>query len=382
MISRFQLILLLVISVIFVSCKDDKDPVKPELQVPPTYDFARDNRSSVNYAGQIHRQNMLKEIAAYLATFTSSDIGSHYQFTADKLINMYENTNSPFTDASLTFVLDKRLSDKTSASPAHVAHQGTTINWFKGILEDAASAATHSRPATPGSSGVLGTTNKYLVSEKGVEYSQLFQKALMGACFMDQAVNNYLTDAKLINNDQVVAGENYTTMEHSWDEAYGYFSKVNDFKLEGTQDRGFWGGYFVGLETSHQLASKTYTAFRRGRAAIVAKDYSERDKQRAIIRQNFEEACLIKALHYLGESKKKISANNIPSAFHELSEGLGFIYSLQYAPSGKVTAAKAEQWLNTLTTGQGFWSSDINTKITTVKTELANLYSKDPLADY
>jgi hypothetical protein len=365
-------------SIVFVSCKDDKDPVKPELQVPATYDFTRDNVTSVDYTGQIQRQNMLKEIATYIATSPNGAT-----LNATKLINMYENTNSPFSDATLNAASTKKLSDKTSSSAAHVSHQGTTINWFKDILNGAASASANPLVlASKGTAGVLGTTNRYLVSEKGVEYSQLFQKSLMGACFMDQAVNNYLTDTKLINNDQVETGKNYTTMEHSWDEAYGYFSKVNNLQLEGTQDRGFWGGYFIGLETPQQLASKTYAAFRKGRSAIVAKDYSERDKQKAIIRQHFEEACLIKALHYLGESKTKISANNIPSAFHELSEGLGFIYSLQYAPSGKVSSVKAEQWLSTLTAGDGFWSSDINTKITTVKTELANLYGKDPLANY
>jgi hypothetical protein len=377
MISRFHFFYLLILSVVFVSCKDN-GPDEPQLQVPTTYDFVRNDQTSVDYTGQVQRQNMLKEMATYIATSTTGAT-----LNAAKLISMYENTNAPFADATLNAAASKKLSDKTSASAAHVSHQGTTINWFKSILQGAAAASANPLVlASPGIAGVLGTTNRYLVSEKGVEYSQLFQKALMGAVFMDQAVNNYLTDAKLINNEQVETGKNYTTMEHSWDEAYGYFSKVNILALEGTQDRGFWGGYFVGLEAPHKLASKTYDAYRKGRAAIVAKNYTERDKQKAIIHKNFEEACLIKALHYLGESKKKISANNIPSAFHELSEGLGFIYSLQYAPSGKVTATKADQWLNTLTSGEGFWSSDINTKITTVKTELANLYSKDPLADY
>ncbi|MFD2163893.1 DUF4856 domain-containing protein [Paradesertivirga mongoliensis] len=367
-------------TVIFSSC--DKNNPEPEvkLEVPATYDFARNSATSVDYSGQTQRQNMMKEIATYLSTATTGAV-----LNSTKLINMYENTNAPFTDATLNAATSKKLSDKTSASAAHVAHQGTTITWFKSILTDAAAASTSTSPAGPNQAGVIqvqGGTSKYLVSEKGVEYTQLFQKALMGACFMDQAVNNYLSDAKLINNDNVESGKNYTTMEHSWDEAYGYFTKVNDLKFEGTQDRGYWGGYFYGLEATNQIASKTYEAFRTGRAAIVAKNYAERDKQRAIIRQNFETVCMTKALHYLGESKKKIDAGNFASAFHELSEGLGFIYSLQYAPSAKISAAKATEWMNLLTSGDGFWAGDITTKIATVKTQLANLYSVDPSKDY
>lgn len=376
-----KLLLPLAFVAVLSSCSKN-DPDEPKLNVPSTYEFSRNNQSSVDFSGQVQRQNMLKEIANYI----SDKVNNGQVLDATKLINMYENTNSPFTDATLNAATSKKLSDKTSASAAHVAHQGETINWFKSILQGAAAASQNLLPASEGSAGVISTISAtpkhYLVDEKGVEYTQLFQKALMGACFMDQAVNNYLSDAKLKNNDNVESGKNYTTMEHSWDEAYGYFTKTSDYKLEGTQDRGFWGGYFFGLESSSQLASKTYEAFRTGRAAIVAKNYTERDKQRAIIKENFEQACLIKALHYLGDSKKQFDSNNIASAFHELSEGLGFIYSLQYAPSGKVTAAKAQQWHSTLTGGDGFWSDDITTKIITVKTELANLYGVDPLKDY
>jgi hypothetical protein len=376
MYKKLLLALPIIASIAFSSCKDN-GPDEPQLDVPATYNFDRNGSTSVDYTGQIQRQEMLKEIADEIKKATTG-----VTISATKLISMYENTNAPFANAALNTATSKKLSDKTSASPAHVAHQGTEINWFKSILTKAADASDNLLPASKGNAGVIGTTSKYLVDEKGVEYSQLFQKALMGACFMDQAVNNYLTDAKLINNDQVETGKNYTTMEHSWDEAYGYFTKTNDFQLTGTQDRGFWGGYFYGLEASNQAASKTYAAFRTGRAAIVAKNYTERDNQKTIIKQQFENACLIKALHYLGESKKKIDVGNFASAFHELSEGLGFIYSLQYASSAKVTPAKAAQWMNVLTSGDGFWSADITTKITTVKTELANLYGVNPLSDY
>jgi hypothetical protein len=50
------------------------------------------------------------------------------------------------------------------------------------------------------------------------------------ACLLDQVVNNYLSKLKLDagsnvsnNTNKVVeSGKTYTTMEHAWDEAYGY----------------------------------------------------------------------------------------------------------------------------------------------------------------
>jgi hypothetical protein len=377
--KKLLLALPLLVPIFLSSCKDN-DPAEPQLEVPATYDFSRNGATSVDYSGQVQRQNMLREIATEIAKATNGATISE-----TKLISMYENTNAPFTDATLNQATSKKLSDKTSASAAHVAHQGTTINWFKQILKDAA-AINGATPAQKGIAGTISTapagTAKYLVSAKGVEYSQLFQKALMGACFMDQAVNNYLSSAKLINNDQVETGKNYTTMEHSWDEAYGYFTKNNDFVA--ATDKGFWGGYFNGIENVNQAGSKTYLAFRTGRAAIVAKDYETRDKQVEIIKQNFEAVCVNKALHYLDEGKTKINAGStqFASAFHALSEGLGFIYSLQYASSGKVSAAKAHQWMDTLTAGDGFWANDILTRISTVKTELATLYQLDPTKEY
>ena len=67
----------------------------------------------------------------------------------------------------------------------------------------------------------------------GIEYTQLIEKGLMGAVFYYQITNVYLGDGKMDvdNADQVDPdnGKYYTTMEHHWDEAFGYFSDAVDF---------------------------------------------------------------------------------------------------------------------------------------------------------
>ena len=58
----------------------------------------------------------------------------------------------------------------------------------------------------------------------GYDYTQLISKFAMGAVFYNQAVDSYL-DEKLDkpNNKAYKEGAAYTSKEHFWDEAFGYF---------------------------------------------------------------------------------------------------------------------------------------------------------------
>jgi hypothetical protein len=105
----------------------------------------------------------------------------------------------------------------------------------------------------------------------------------MGAAFMDQIVNNYLSKNKLdegtskVNNTNKIVenGKTYTTMEHTWDEAYGYI-----YGVDGTK---FWSSYIDQVNADvdfNTLKADIDLAFRTGRAAIVANDYVTRDAHR------------------------------------------------------------------------------------------------------
>ncbi|NVK05638.1 MAG: DUF4856 domain-containing protein [Flavobacteriia bacterium] len=355
----------------FVACTTEEEPT-PTLSIPTTYEFNRDGVSTVSFGGQIARQDMLRELS------TEMKSGVENTLDADHLFDMYENTNSPFSDADLN-TSGKSLSTKTSASAIHVINQGNTINFFKGWMQAAATASAANATAADGTAGVIQNTDgtkKYLVNEQGVEYVQLIEKGLMGAVFMDQTVNNYLTTLKLDVDNTPENGNPYTDMEHHWDEGYGYFTVQQDLELDYSvsQDRGFWGRYIVGLEAEFGLADQIYYAFRKGRAAIVAGEYDTRDEQIAPIAEGFEEATYLKALGYLNKGAADLSSGNAAAAFHELSEGLGFIYSLRFGTSGKVSAAQSDEWIEDLTTGSGFWSGDILSRIEQVKTEIGTAY--------
>lgn len=357
-----------------VACSPEEDtPGTPVSTTPETYEFTRGGVSTVNISGQVIRQNMLAELSNEIKSGTSATLD--YQ----TLVDMYENTNNPFSDTELN-TSGKSLSSKTSASPIHSFDQGTTINWFKAIMQDAADASAASTTASAGVAGVISNTDgsrNYLVAANGLEYAQIVQKGMMGAVLMDQMVNNYLTDLKLNVDNDPANGNPYTDMEHHWDEGYGYFSKVQDYSADESvsQDRGFWGGYLLELEEDFHYASDVYLAFRTGRQAIVEEDYTERDNQITIIADGMEQATYIKAISYLNKGAQSLAANNAAVAFHQLSEGVGFIYSLRFTASETISPSQSDALINELLAGDGFWEGDIQARITSVRNQIGTAFN-------
>jgi len=196
-----------------------------------------------------------------------------------------------------------------------------------------------------------GTSVRY-VNDFGVEYNQVIAKGLIGALMADQILNNYLSPAVLdeatnrIDNDAgtVEEGKTYTTMEHKWDEAYGYvYGNSTDLSVPNTtigEDDSFLNKYLGRVEDDLDftgIAAEIYEAFKLGRAAIVAGDYALRDEQAAIIREKISEVIGVRAVFYLQQGKAGIENGDMGGAFHDLSEGLGFIYSLQFTRQSNTT---------------------------------------------
>ena len=78
------------------------------------------------------------------------------------------------------------------------------------------------------------------------------------------------------------------------------------------------------------IAADIFDAFKLGRAAIVAKDYTVRDTQAAIIRQKISEVIAIRAVYYLQQGKNLLANGDFGAAFQNLSEGYGFVFSLRF----------------------------------------------------
>ena len=116
----------------------------------------------------------------------------------------------------------------------------------------------------------------------------------------------------IANNDNGVldSDKNYTTMEHKWDEAYGYLygtsANTADPNVTIGDDDSFLNKYVGRVENDPDftgIAAEIYDAFRTGRAAIVAGQYDTRDEMAELIRERISTVIAVRAVYYLQQKK-------------------------------------------------------------------------------
>lgn len=386
------------VMVIFAtSCSDDNDSgSKFNYTVPETYTFERNAATTVDFGGQTNRIKMLDEMGNYIKNQAAADA----VVDAAKLSDMYANANTPFSNADLNAATDKQIKNKTAASRDFFVNFGgggstaeqTNVRAFFETQFNNAETASEGNAATAGVAGVyLDGASKRLYAANGLEPQQVMLKGLMGACFMDQIVNNYLSLAVLdegTNKDkndkkELEVGKNYTKMEHLWDEAYGY---VYGADVAGASPvYKFWSSYINQVDADSDFGTvkeDINLAFRKGRAAIVAGDYVTRNEQINIIKNKLALVAAVRAVYYLKEGKAKLTAgDNGIKAFHALSEGYGFIMSLRYTnkPGTNnpfMTKAEVDAILTELMGGtNGLWDLDyLNNHLDGLATQIANKF--------
>ncbi len=348
---------------VFTSCSSDDDgsPDEQGYEVPSTYEFSRNNETTVSFSGQSDRLNMLSELSTYLKTDTN------WPLDATKALNMYSNTDTPFENEDLNSST-KQLKDKTAASRDYFAtntvEKAEIQAEFEAWLEEVATVSVSGDDtAVLGEAGIADGSR--LVDGNGLEIQQVIEKSLMGACFLDQILNNYLSDAVLNegdnlfnnNNEVLEEGKNYTTMEHKWDEAYGY--------VYGAGGGLYWDKYIGSVDGDPDfvgIADEIDEAFRKGRAAIVNLDYDTRDEQIVILREKLSLIAAVRAVYYLQDGEAKLT--DVATGFHALSEAYGFIYSLQFTRNPATdepyfTREEVQDMLTDLTSGEnGLWDID------------------------
>ena len=330
------------------SCdSDDNDIVDPETRIenPVNFTFERDGETTVSFSGQTTRLLMGDEI---LTSFF--DISA----TTDQIQAMYahEEGAADFENVELN-ASDKSVRSKTADSEDYFSTNATDQALIRADFDGYISAQVNEVfpnwqvVASPGVSGQItdGSSTRYINAD-GLEYNQLFNKGLIGALTVDQVLNNYLSPAVLdegdnrVKNDEgILDGTNaYTTMEHKWDEAYGYVYGLNADPANPNADLGadsFLNKYIGRVEGDADfagIADEVFQAFKLGRAAIVAKEYDIRDEQADLLRLKISEVIAIRAVYYLQQAKAPLTQEvpDFGGAFHDLSEGYGFIYSLQF----------------------------------------------------
>lgn len=366
---------LIAIMFILISCGDNE----PDIQIdnPIVYDFNRNGQSTVSFSGQTTRILMATELINSMMDFDKS---------STELLEMFANQTisgsdvNPFQNADLN-ASTKSIKSKVAASSDFFSSNTTRSAEIKADFENwIISQANELQPnqnvlAERGTAGQIadGSSVRY-INSKGLEYDQAVNKGLIGALMVDQIINNYLSTSVLdagSNREEndlgtTLADKAYTNMEHKWDEAYGYLfggasNTIDPLTVLG--EGRFLNKYLARVEGDTDfagIADDIWQAFKLGRAAIVAGDYTVRDEQAEIIRSKIADVIGVRAIYYLQNGKTNLTNGSIGPAFHDLSEGFGFIYSLQFlrVPNSNealFSSAEVDGYISQLTAGNGFW---------------------------
>ena len=360
--NSIKLFMVSIIIMANVSCNNDTDPVNPiaeEIIAPNTYLFQRGGESTVSYGGQTARLDMAESLMAQLEIENVSSLDLETMF----------DEGTGFTDEALNSS-GKKLGNKTAA----YGDESVLIK-IRGFLTEYADVVSTSFN-TDAAAGVAGSYSNpdrtVRVNGKGMELDQVFAKSLIGALVMDQVAYGYLSATKIgddVDNDAtgLGAGE-YTKMEHHFDEGLGYvYGQEDDITMAvAPEGNGVLFNKYLKKVNSDGgeepgLATEIYNAFKLGRAAIVGNDSALRDAQAKIVKTKMSRVILHKAAYYLRGAADKLGATDVDYAdyFHGLSEGYGFVLSLQFTYNADGVSyfshAEVAEMLSKLEAGNGFW---------------------------
>ncbi len=174
---------------------------------PSSYTYNFDN---VDYTEQSLNMLMLEEMLDYAKT--GEITGTTLNVTV--LENMFSNTGSPFADATLN---SSGFQLKSNCFPGDLG----LIQAFMDSLVIASSSAV---PGSNGISGIIAsvsdTSNKFLLSANGWDYTEMIEKGIMGSVFYYQSLGILFENISADDNLTVVSGQG-TDMEHHFDEVFG-----------------------------------------------------------------------------------------------------------------------------------------------------------------
>lgn len=390
------------VTLIFASCNQE-DPVadmnltqdtvqeqQNDQTIPTSYSFLRNNQTSVSYSGQTTRLQMGEELVTALKDTSK---------TYDMLSKMFAHQEGAldFTSTDLN-ESSKNIRSKTAASYGYFNTNTTDAAVIKSQFDTWIEQQVNNvypkwnDNASQGNAGKLqeaaGGSTRY-VNAKGLELNQMVNKSLIGAFVLDQILNNYLdkgvldagTNTQDNDNGTVADGKNYTTMEHKWDEAFGYlYGLESDVNSPVYGVDSFLNKYVARVKNDTDfadIADKVYNAFVVGRNAIVNKDYTTRDQQADIIKTKLSKVIGIRSVYYL-ESGRTYLETDKAKAFHALSEGYGFIYSLQFTQNPNTGApyfskSEVETMLQKLEENNGLWDITDQT-LSSLSTDIASRF--------
>ena len=331
MVKKYISLGLLTCAVAFTSCKKSSESDNT-YSIPTTYEFKdKDGVSTVDFSGQTQRLNQLDEIVEKIASRNSD---ASVVVSAADLKKMYSNNDAKSGNAQdagglFSFSSEKQLKDKTALGDLSV--QKMIEDWFDEYEKSDSLIIRKSKNTT------------ILISDKGLDFKEIIEKAGMGAILYSQAMDNYLDIDQLLADDNtaLVSGKNYTERAHHFDEGFGYFGAPIGFPTEE-------GAFFAEYAPGQNVADKIMGAFLTGRAAIVYQDDATLKAQVEIIRTEWEAVIAHQAISYLTKANTLFVETPRGDFYHTLTEAYGFIWSLNFNKKSKVSTAKVKELLDTI----------------------------------
>lgn len=358
------LLLLFSVPLLFVSCnKNEGETVESAYLLPlipePKYSFSRNGSSSVDY----NELFLLEETfdALYRSYMKKAEMnGANYP----NALNIY-NHGFQFNGFG--------MKEKLASSKKHSQNKSITEADFDQIIQSIAKISGNDsdspitirrREAKHGQTGFVGIDwrdpNVVFVNEKGIEMAEVFHKSVLGAVFLDKILNHHLDEQFFENPElikkhedtQLLAGRNYTELEHHWDLAYGYY---NLFLKSWVQADG--------IPPLKNSETDLLFAFVQGRFELGRFRYEAMREHLQTIRRELSKVFAVRAISLLvGENTLANVDEDIRLAFESLSQAYGFIYALQFArtPEGDAyfTSEEIKNLLSQLTQNRGFWDKN------------------------
>ncbi len=409
-----RIFLLAPLSLSLVACNDDSEnatnPDKVELTVPTTYSFdssLNEGEQSVSYTGQTKRHILISDLTSTIKSLSDDatrDVATDLNFffsydgsSSDTLNYLYSIDDESITPGPSYGDISsgKNLIGKIAGEDP-VLIDDEFFGWNEGLdatptpveLVDyffsqidamATDESTDQISLTGGGSTAI---DKVYISNTGHDYSQLVQKFLLGAITYSQGTGDYLkTDFSADNIEPDATGKPYTTLQHKWDEAFGYFGAArnyNDFTDDEIAAKGgreeFSAGYNdangdglidirseVNLGNSSNCAKRdrkatdptdftkeAFDAFLAGRAILNSGETLTADEladlQQAALRVSttWEKCVAATVVHYINGVIDDMNAFTTDNSYSSLaaykdhakhwSEMKGFALGLQFNP--------------------------------------------------
>ena len=326
-----------------IGCEDSEDTVVAPttggtaIETPTVYDFTSrfDDNSSVSYSGQVARNLLIGDIKGQMGTTAGSgNPATTLAMMANSMPSMAilaaENLDLPTLQTAYHDISTSQLNDRLDAVadiilPGYNANAGDCIT---GWVNEAA---------------VAGITRA-----NGVHLGQITQKTLWGAVSYWQATSKYFNylEGDVETNDVAVEGKNYSSMEHHWDESFGYFGAAVDYhkitsypddlarktqmyfdtNADGSVDflSEFTTGWAVTAAkrdlcsgcTTGDFTETIFNAYLEGRTLITNQaPLAEVLAQRDIINTTWEQVVAAVTMHYINDTWQEIYAKVSASDF-------------------------------------------------------------------